>query len=419
MRTATGLDLVAAEGFARWHGRSIGLLCNQASVDHDFDHVIDRLLPLHRAGKLRLQAIFGPEHGLFGHTQDNMIEWEGKPDPRFEVPVHSLYGQHRAPTPEMLEGIDLFVVDLPDVGSRYYTFVWTMAHCIEACGKAGIPVVVLDRPNPIGGFQVEGTVLLPEYSSFVGLHPVPTRHGLTIAEIARYVRDQFHPDAALDCVTMLGWSRSDYMDDTDAPWVMPSPNMPTIDTAVVYPGGCLLEGTNLSEGRGTTRPFEMVGAPFLDGWRLAEALNGLDLPAVKFRPVQFEPTFNKFQGKLCEGVFVHVLERQGFESVLTYVALLQEVVRQTGVADASSLPKADTFVAASRETELKAFAWRQPPYEYEHDRIPFDILAGNDWLRVAIQELQPLNEIRQRFLEEVNAFESIRREALLYPATGA
>jgi uncharacterized protein YbbC (DUF1343 family) len=417
MRTATGLDLLSLEGFERLHGKSIGLLCNQASVDNGFRHVVDLLLPLHRDGKLKVQAVFGPQHGLFGHTQDNMIEWEGRIDQRTGLTVHSLYGEHRKPTPEMLQGIDLFVVDIPDVGSRYYTFVWTMAHCMEACAEAGIPVLVLDRPNPIDGLQVEGTVLEPEFSSFVGLYPVPTRHGMTPAEIAMYVKAQHVPGCDLSTVMMQGWSRSDYFDDTDAPWSMPSPNMPTVDTAVVYPGGCLLEATNLSEGRGTTRPFETFGAPFLDGWKLAESLNELGLAGVRFRGLQFEPTFNKHAGAICGGCFVHILDRHAFEPVLAYVAILQEVVRQTGVHDSASLPKDEVFRAASAETTLPGFAWRQPPYEYEHERMPIDILAGNAWLKGAIEGLAPLNEIRQRFLRECAEFEPIRRECLLYPGT--
>ncbi len=367
------------------------MLCNQATVDHELVHVLDRLLPEHAKGRLKIQAVFGPQHGLYGHTQDNMIEWE--PDPRRGLVVRSLYGKDRQPTDEMLEGIELFVIDITDVGARYYTFVWTMCLCIEACAKKGIPVLVLDRPNPIGGLDDEGTVLDPGFTSFVGLHPIPTRHGLTAGEIATFAKQRHYPDARVDVVSVQGWSRSDYFDDLDLPWVMPSPNMPTVDTAVVYPGGCLLEGTNLSEGRGTTRPFEMFGAPWLDGWRLAEALNALDLAGCTFRPVQFEPTFQKHAQQVCEGCFLHVTDRHGFEPVLAHVAILQEAVRQA---------KAE-------------FEWKAPPYEYEYEKLPIDILAGNAWLRPAIEELRPLNEIRQRFLAECASFESIRRECLLYP----
>lgn len=416
MRTATGLDVLASEGFSHLHGRAVGLLCNQASVDRRYDHILDLLAPLHQNGRLRLRAVFGPQHGLYGHTQDNMIEWES--DGGDGIPTYSLYGHHRKPTPEMLEGIDLFVIDVPDVGSRYYTFAWTMAYCIEACAEAGIPVLVLDRPNPIGGLQVEGALLDPTFRSFVGLYPTPTRHGMTAGEVARYVRSRFVPNADLEIAEVRGWARREYLDETDAPWAMPSPNMPTVETAVVYPGGCLLEGTNLSEGRGTTRPFEIFGAPFLDGYRLADSLNGIGLPGVKFRPIQFVPTFNKHKGRHCEGCFVHVLDRRVFEPVLAYVAILQESFRQGGERDAQLRP-ADPearFTTEGPEMDAAGFAWRQPPYEYEYEKWPIDVLAGNAWLRPAVEELRPLEEIRRRFREECAEFEPIRQDCLLYPA---
>ncbi|AIE85349.1 exo-beta-N-acetylmuramidase NamZ family protein [Fimbriimonas ginsengisoli] len=415
MPTATGLDVLAREGFSRLRGRRLGVLCNQASIDRDYRHLIDLLLPLHRAGELSIVAVFGPQHGLFGHTQDNMIEWEGDTDPRTGLTIHSLYGERRKPTKEMLEGIDLFVVDIPDIGSRYYTFAWTMANCIEASAAVGIPVLVLDRPNPIGGLQVEGLMLRSGFESFVGLYPVPTRHGMTAGEVATFVQRRLRPEPTLEVVKATGWTRSDYLEDADLPWAMPSPNMPTVDTAVVYPGGCLLEGTNLSEGRGTTRPFEIVGAPFLKGWPLAESLNRLALGGVHFRPVQFQPTFNKHAGRECEGVFVHVTDRRSFEPVITYIALLQEIVRQTGM---HRLPvhteTAKSFVAASPECDLPGFAWKLPPYEYEFDRMPIDILAGDTWVREAIEGLSPLSEIRSRCLHECAEFAPERNSCLLY-----
>ena len=374
-------------------GKSLGLVCNQATVTTDFVHVLELLLPLHRQGKLKLRIVMGPQHGLFGHTQDNMIEWEGREDPRLGTRIASLYGEHRAPTDEMLEGLDLLLVDLPDIGSRYYTFIWTTALCMKQCAGRGIPVMLLDRPNPIGGLEVEGTVLDLSFSSFVGLYPLPTRHGMTLGELATYFQAKFIPTSELRVVAVEGWSRSDYIDDTDAPWVMPSPNMPTVDTALVYPGGCLLEGTNLSEGRGTTRPFEILGAPFLDGWKLAESLNQLSLPGVHFRPLQFQPTFQKHAGEICEGCFVHVTDRRAFEPVLTYTAILQESKRQTP----------------------GAFEWKAPPYEYEYEKMPIDILAGNGWLRKDVDSLTPLNQIRERFLRECHSFEPDRKACLLYP----
>ena len=407
MITATGLDRLAADGFSRLRGKRIGLLCNQASVDCDFRHIVNLLLPLHSSGWLEIAGVFGPQHGPFGHTQDNMIEWEGHRDARTGLTVHSLYGERREPTDAMLAGIDLFVVDVPDVGSRYYTFAWTMALCLGACARLGIPAVVLDRPNPIGAL-VEGPVLQAGFESFVGLYRVPTRHGMTIGEVANYVSD-----GGAEVVRLAGWSRTDSFEATGVPWVMPSPNMPTVDTAFVYPGGCLLEGTNLSEGRGTTRPFETVGAPFVDGWRLAESLGRLGLSGVAFRPVQFEPTFNKHAGRICEGVFVHVTDRSRFEPVLTYVAILHEVIRQTGMHVIEGEQDA-RFVAASAECNLPGFAWRRPPYEYEYEKLPFDILAGNAWLRSAIEVSTSLPEIRDRMAAECEAFAGTREGALLY-----
>jgi uncharacterized protein YbbC (DUF1343 family) len=392
MQTATGLDVLVKENFERLHGKTIGLVCNQASVDHNYRHAIELFLPLHRAGTLRLAALFGPQHGLFGHTQDNMVEWESGDNPRQEVPVHSLYGQHREPTKEMLEGIDTLVIDLQEVGSRYYTFNWTTALCLKACAEFGVEVMVLDRPNPIGGTHVEGTVLTTPYASFVGLHPLPTRHGMTLGEIASYLRGTFYQTTQLQVVKMEGWIRDQYADETDTPWTLPSPNMPTVSTAVVYPGGCLLEATDVSEGRGTTRPFELVGSPYLDGRKFCNVMNGFNLPGVRFQPMQFEPMFSKHAKTSCEGAYVHVLDRIVFEPVLTYVAILQTAKRQSGAG----------------------FSWNSPPYEYEYEKLPIDILAGNLWLRQAIDEMAPLSSIRERFREECDKFEPERQNWLLY-----
>ena len=256
----------------------------------------------------------------------------------------------------------------------------------------GIPVIVLDRPNPINGVTVDGTVLDPSFASFVGLYPLPMRHGMTMSEIAEYLRGTYFPKADLVNVLMEGWDRTSYQDENKAPWAIPSPNMPTVDTAVVYPGGCLIEGTNLSEGRGTTRPFEIIGASYLDGWKLADRLNARNLPGVYFRALQFEPTFNKHGKRLCEGVFIHVLDRNIFSSVSVTVALLQDVL---------SLAPSD-------------FSWNSLPYEYEYNLLPIDILNGNEWLREAIEEQLALSEIEARFRSELDAFLPIRAQYLLY-----
>lgn len=390
--TLTGLDLLAQGGFAEIRGRSVGLLCNQASVTRDLVHAVDLLLPGHARGDFVLKAVFGPQHGLHGHTQDNMIEWEGSSDERTGIPIYSLYGEAREPTDAMLEVIDLFVIDLQDLGARYYTFIWSMALCMKACERRGIPMLVLDRPNPIGGVQVEGPVLVPTLASFVGLHPLPTRHGMTISEVAKYFRAAFYPGVQLSYLTLQGWSRSDYFDDLDLRWIPPSPNVPVVDSAVVYPGMCLLEGTNLSEGRGTTRPFETFGAPWLDGWKLAAALNGLKLMGAHFRPVQFQPTFNKFSGEVCSGCFLHVTDRRSFEPVLAAIAVLRLCNSMSG----------------------GRFEWKKPPYEYEEEKRPIDILFGRPDLAEVALEDTPLNQVHQMLVEDAAAFEPARKAALLY-----
>jgi uncharacterized protein YbbC (DUF1343 family) len=370
MTARLGLDRMIEEGFARFRGRRIGLVCNQASVSSGFVHVLDVLLPHHAAGELTIQAVFGPQHGIWGHTQDNMIEWEGYRDPRTGLLFHSLYGRHREPSEEMLEGVEHLVIDVPDVGARYYTFIWTTALCLRACERLGIPVTVLDRPNPINGSVEEGPLLEPEYASFVGLHPLRVRHGLTVGEVAMKMKAERHPGVELEVVECEGWDRAAYLDETDFPWAMPSPNMPAVDTAVVYPGMCLLEGTQLSEGRGTTRPFEIFGAPYIDGWRLAEELNRRRLPGALFRPYQFLPTFQKFAGQICQGCFLHVVDRRAFLPFRTGCEIIQAV----------------------QMLYPECFAWLQPPYEYEENLMPIDILLGNGWLRPMIESGEPLAE---------------------------
>jgi uncharacterized protein YbbC (DUF1343 family) len=321
-----------------------------------------------------------------------MIEWEGYEDPRTGIPFFSLYGEHREPKPEWLNGLDVLLIDLPDIGSRYYTFIWTMALCMKACEAIGLPVMVLDRPNPIDGIHAEGTIGKPEFASFVGLYPLPMRHGMTLGEIARYLRNHFFPDIHLDIKRVVNWSREQVFEQTGLIWAMPSPNMPTPATALVYPGACLLEGTNLSEGRGTTRPFEIVGAPFLDGWKLADALSELNLKGVLFRPIIFQPTFQKHAGELCEGVQVHVTEAKTFRPVLTFLAILQTAWKQS-------------------QGKMK---WNDPPYEYEETLLPFDILAGNSWLREAIETEKPISHLRDKMGSEYGSFELERICSLHY-----
>jgi uncharacterized protein YbbC (DUF1343 family) len=360
---ATGLDVLIEESFARLGGRRLGLLAHPASRDAR----LRRGWCLMSGAPLAdLRCLFGPQHGFRGDTQDNMIEFASHTDRNTGLPVHSLYGEHRQPTAEMLADIDTLVVDLQDVGARYYTFAWTLDLCLEACAREGKSVVVLDRPNPLGGAVAEGTVLDPAYASFVGRAPVPMRHGLTLGELACFLRDWRGLDLDLEVVPMRGWRRDMDFEATGLPWVMPSPNMPTVDTAHVYPGACLLEGTNLSEGRGTTRPFEIFGAPWLDPDTLVGLLRSWNLPGVIWRPLEFEPTFHKYAGELCGGAQVHVTDRRTFEPVTTYTAV----------------------IAAARELFPRRFAWRQPPYEYETEKLPIDILAGGPTWREQIEDGQ-------------------------------
>jgi uncharacterized protein YbbC (DUF1343 family) len=391
-KVMTGLNKLEEKEFSLLKNRNIGLLCNQASINNNFKHIIDIILPYHNKGQLCVKTIFGPQHGLWGHTQDNMIEWEGKFKNRFGIPICSLYGKYRKPTPEMLDNIDLLMIDLQDVGSRYYTFVWTMALCMEACAEQGKEVWILDRPNPIGGDTVEGIILGPDYSSFVGLFPLIHRHGLTIGEIALYLQDQYFKELIVKIIHLEFWERKMYFEHTGLSWVMPSPNMPLVETAMVYPGMCLLEGTNLSEGRGTTRPFEIFGAPWIDGYKLALSLNKTGLAGVHFRPVQFQPTFQKYTQKLCEGCFIHVTNRLMFKPVLTAITLLSEVVKQYP----------------------KYFSWRKPPYEYEFNKLPIDILAGHSWLREYIESNVKLSKISEKLEADEEIFKKTREGYLIY-----
>jgi len=373
----------------RLNGLRVGVLANPASIDHVFVHIVDRL---RASGDYKLAAIFGPQHGFKSDLQDNMIESPHAKDARRNVPIFSLYSETREPTPEMLDLIDVLVIDLQDVGARIYTFIYTMANCLRAAAHRGLPVIVCDRPNPIGGVAVEGPMLEPGFESFVGQFAIPMRHGMTAAELARLFNEHHGIGAELEVIPMQGWSREMYFDDTDVPWVMPSPNMPTLDTAIVYPGTVLFEGTMLSEGRGTTRPFELIGAPWLDGDQLAARMNSVELPGTHFRAAGFEPTFQKHARVPCGGCQIHVTSRVDFEPVKTGISLLRECY---GLAP-------------------KQFKWRDPPYEYEHDKMAIDILAGSASLREQIERQVPIAEIAESWAPGIAAFEEIREPYLLY-----
>jgi uncharacterized protein YbbC (DUF1343 family) len=386
----TGLDSFEKVWPRDLRGARAGLLVHPASVNGRLQHAADVFM---RSKKCELKAFFGPQHGIRGETQDNMIEWEGFTDRKTGLPVYSLYGKTRQPEPAMLNDIDLIVIDMQDVGARYYTFIWTMALVMKACEAEGKKAVVLDRPNPIGGRLVEGPVLRQQFRSFVGLHPLPARHGMTIGEISLYLRDSFYPLLDLHVMPMKGWKREMWFEDTGLPWVLPSPNMPTADTAAVYPGMCLLEGTNISEGRGTTRPFEIFGAPFVDPDLFVRQINKLKLGGVIFRPLSFLPTFQKHAGSLCGGAQIHVTNRKTFRPFKTAVAVIRVL----------------------SELYPDHFSWKKPPYEYEEVLPPIDILAGTDRLRRDIQKGVSLKTMEDRWAEESAEFDhKVRKKYLLY-----
>jgi uncharacterized protein YbbC (DUF1343 family) len=373
----------------RLKGLRVGVLANPASIDRNFRHVVDALAS---SRDWNLKAIFGPQHGFRSDLQDNMIETAHAEDPRRKVPIFSLYSETREPTPAMLDLIDVLVIDIQDVGARIYTFIYTMANCLRAAARKGLPIIVCDRPNPIGGVAIEGPMLEKDFESFVGQFPIRMRHGMTIGELARLFNERHGIGAKLEVVPMEGWSRGMYWDETGLPWVMPSPNMPTLDTAIVYPGTVLFEGTMLSEGRGTTRPFELIGAPWLDGEELSSRMNAIGLEGAHFRPAIFEPTFQKHARETCGGCQIHVTDRQAFEPVKAGVALMREC----------------------NEMAPDRFAWRPPPYEYEHGKMPIDILAGSEALREQIAARMPLADIVASWRDGEAAFAKIREPYLLY-----
>jgi uncharacterized protein YbbC (DUF1343 family) len=390
MPVKTGLDRIEKAWPKHLNGTRIGLLVHPASVNRNLQHAAEIAF---KSKRFRLAAFFGPQHGIRGETQDNMIEWEGFIDKKTGLFVYSLYGHTRKPESEMLKDIDVMVVDMQDVGSRYYTFIWTMELCMQACLENNKSVVILDRPNPIGGHITEGPVLNMNYTSFVGQRMLPVRHGMTIGEIGNYLRNEFYPSLDFHVISMKGWKRKIWFDDTELPWVLPSPNMPTLDTAIVYPGMCLLEGTMLSEGRGTTRPFEIFGAPFINPDILIKRLYEFKLKGVIFRPMYFQPTFQKHAGNLCGGSQIHITDREKFKPFKTAVAIIKAI----------------------HDLYPDNFQWKQPPYEYETEKMPIDILAGTDRLRNDIENGASLNKMEEWWSEECSEFNRlIRRNYLIY-----
>lgn len=388
MRVRVGIDRVVAGDAAHLRSARLGLIHHPASVTSALRPSAQELL----GRGFDLRVLFGPQHGAHGEKQDNMVESAHFQDRVTGLPSYSLYGEVRKPTREMLAGLDAVLFDLQDVGVRVYTFVWTMALAMEACAEEGVRFVVLDRPNPIGGHLREGPTLRAGFESFVGLHPIPLRHGLTCGELARWLRRVRGISCDLEVVACEGLERGMRWAETDLPWVIPSPNLPTLESCAVYPGMVLLEGTNLSEGRGTTRPFELFGAPYIEPQILAEALEPMLGPGVVLRPCYFEPTFQKHAGTPCGGGQLHVTDPEAFRPVHTAVAIL----------------------CATRAVAPAGFQWREPPYEYETEKPPIDILWGHAGLRVGVDESATPEEILEGAATELEAFEDSVAPDLLY-----
>jgi len=395
MSVLPGLEVLIDQEPMRIQGKRIGLVTNQSAITRDLRHGAQLLL---NGRGWELTALFGPEHGIWGEAQD-MAHVDHSIDPLTGLPVYSLYGAKEsdlAPRREVLKNLDALVIDLQDIGSRYYTFIYTMALCMREAAPLGLQVIVLDRPNPIDGVHLEGNIREDRYSSFVGMFPLPTRHGMTAGELARwfarYYKDVHKLDCNLTVVAMKGWQRSMWWGDTGIPWVIPSPNMPTVYTATVYPGMCLVEGTNLSEGRGTTHPFEFFGAPWIDSFKFADRLNKLDLPGIRFRPHFFMPTFHKHANQVCGGVELHVTNRSTFEPYRTGLWCVK--------------------VAYDMNPEL--FKWRTETYEFVSDRLAIDLLAGSSRYRELVESGGNVDDWAREWEQPLREFARFRDEFLLY-----
>ncbi|WP_243834800.1 DUF1343 domain-containing protein [Exiguobacterium sp. AT1b] len=361
-------------------GKRVGLITNPTGINAERTSIVDLF---DQSDDFELTALYGPEHGVRGDAQAGSTV-SSYIDEVTGLPVYSLYGATKKPTPDMLEDVDVLVFDIQDVGTRYYTYIYTMAYAMEAAAENGIPFVVLDRPNPQGGLRVDGPVLDPDYASFIGLYPIPLKHGMTVGELAQLFNSEYHIQADLEVVKMKGWKRSMMYEDTGLPFVMPSPNMPTTDTVNVYPATGLFEGTNLSEGRGTTKPFQLIGAPYIQAHEYAKELNDLDLPGVAFRAASFTPTFSKHAGKLTHGVEVYVTDPTRFESTKTGIAMIQTAH--------DLYPDDFEFLANDFITKL----------------------TGNAYVKDMILEGASLDEILTKIEDERDAFLPIRKDYLMY-----
>ena len=387
-RVQTGLEVCLADRPALLHKKRFGLLCNQASTDRTLRHARDLIL---NAFPGQLSCLFSPQHGFFSARQDNMVESAHMTDPVSGLPVYSLYGETRKPYPEMFADIDCLLIDLIDVGTRVYTFVWTVIYCLQTAAETGTTVVILDRPNPLGG-RMEGNILNMDCASFVGLWPIPMRHGLTVGELALLCNREMEIGADLHVIAARGWRRDMLFSDTGLPWVFPSPNMPSTATALVYPGQVIWEGTNISEGRGTTLPFELFGAPFLDTPALLAHLDPDDLAGCLLRPLVFEPTSGKWAGENCQGFQLHVMDTTTFKPYRTSLVLLQAIM--------TLYPE--------------QFAYKQPPYEYEFERLPMDLILGSRQARQGLEQGVPVAELEQDWQEELGTYQDRCRSVLLY-----
>ena len=387
----TGLEIILDNLPASIKGKRVGILCHAPSITKDFEHITD---VFYKRKDCKLLAIFGPQHGIHGQTQDNMIEWKSQRHPIYDIPLFSLYGDHRKPTPEMLVNIDVLLIDLQDVGARLYTYIWTVKHCMEACSEAGIPVWVLDRPNPIGILPFDGPVLKKDYFTFVGGASIPLCHRMTIGEMAVWIKEKDYPDCDLNVVWMKNWKRSSCFSETGLPWVIPSPNMPTLNSAIVYPGTVLIEALNLSEGRGTTIPFELFGAPFINSEKLKKNLDSRKIEGCAFRIHDFIPTFHKFHGELCNGIQIHITDVNIFKPVGTALEIFDAII--------------ETSEPGSLEFKI-------PPYEYEYKLMPFDILSGDSGMRETLTGRKSIKAEKERWIHEIEKFRTEFKKIEMYP----
>jgi len=375
-----GIEVLLSEQLNLIRGKRVGLITNHSGVNRKLQHDIDLLSS---APGVKLAALFSPEHGIRGAAQAGE-KVRSAIDAKTGVPIHSLYGETRRPTPEMLRDVDVLVYDIQDIGSRFYTYISTLGECMQAAAERKIPLIVLDRPNPLSGDTLEGPLLDPTFRSFVGEYAIPIRYGLTPGELAGWIRSNLKLDLELSVVKMKYWTRAESYEETNLIWVPPSPNIPTMASAMVYPGMCLIEGTNLSEGRGTTTPFEIVGAPWVDGIKLAERLNALALPGALFRPVAFTPTLSKFSGEACQGVQLHVADRKLFRPLATALVIIEDIRRNY-------------------------------PEQFQFKSAHFDRLAGTDAVRKAMEQNEPVPEIVAAWQKDLKEFDTARRRFLLYP----